>query len=799
LKSIVKNSLLSLLILLNSTGLCQDFSSDVFEWAKEELKVTSFRNGESIFFAQSDEDWEQASNEGKAAYCFVQGDQSKGVLYNWFAVNDPRGLAPEGYRLPSTFDFEKLIASGIELKSRNGNWVDQNIVQNSEFNAIAKGYRSFDGSSFLSVGYLNYYWSNDKGKALYAQRLGIVAGQNPLIDQGRREDGCSVRLIRDFKVSIMPTQIYSAKTVVKPNEKIVLKLTDGSLGEGAEFYWFVGQCPTTTTTTSFASGRVISCSLKETSDVYVAIFKGSKKIGCKGINITVRDESIIPSNIIGSNSACAGGYVDLRLDDGELCSTCEWYWYDSPDFSEESIGKGWTFSVKSTSSKQYYVRSESRSTGKVTDAVSKFITIYQVPPDPTSISYTSGNEICVGDLLQCSVKGQDDGNSTWIWEFDGKEEEGQYLKTYLYKSTSIKVYARNFCGRSVNPLSEFITVNSKSISPNKIEFGKERGKTYLIQQGGAKGTGAEWEWYRLNNNMREKYVGSGDKIYINSRKSSTYIVRAEGGECEANAQYSANFNKIPKAVGTTNWSPNYSNSSGWLHFGTDIGVGYSILNEKVLTWDSVNYFEKSGFDLNWNINTHLINKGFFMLGVNGGVSAGIYEIPVENYLFQKQDVLNGIDKQEYYTYSGKFGAELLIGFLRKGKAKFLVNYNQAVTYNLLTFKYMNNQEEDFDYYLNQEIIGFGIRIGSNGQVKKSKQLDILFVLNDLNNRSAFMERNYAYLGNRQMGIQCNFWLHSALRINSGILFSDFLKDFSAGNYNMLGAFVSIAYSWDRFR
>jgi uncharacterized protein (TIGR02145 family) len=797
-KSIVKQFLLSLHILLSYTGLCQDFGSDFFEWAREDLKVTKFRNGESIFFAQSDEDWEQASNEGRPAYCFVQGDQAKGVLYNWFAVNDPRGLAPEGYRLPSTLDFEKIIASGIELKSRIGNWVDQNIIQNSEFNAIAKGYRSFDGSSFLSDGYINYYWSSDKGKALYAQRLGIVAGQNPLIDQGRREDGCSVRLIRDFKVSIMPSQIYSAKTVVKPNEKIVLKLTDGSLGEGAEFYWFVGQCPSSTTT-SFASGRVISCSLKETSDVYVAIFKGSKKIGCKSINITVRDESIIPSSIIGGNSACAGGYVDLRLDDGELCTTCEWYWYDSPDFYGQAIGQGSTLSVKSTSSKQYYVRSESRSTGKVTDAISKYITIYQVPPDPTSISYTSGSEICSGDLLQCSVKGPDIGNSTWIWVYDGKEVEGQYLKTYLYKSTSLKVYARNFCGRSANPLSEFITVNSKSISPTNIEYGKEKGKTYLIQKGGVTGTDAEWEWYRLNNKMSEKHVGTGEKIFINPRKSSTYIVRAEGGKCESNAQYAANFNRIPKAVGSTKWSPYYANSKGRLHFGTDIGLGMSFLNEKVLAWDSVNYFEKSGFDLNWNVNSHLINKEFFMLGINGGMSAGMYKVPEGNYLYKQRDNLYGVSKQEYYTYSGKFGAELLIGFLRKGKAKLLVNYNQSITYNVLTFKYLNNLDEDFDYYLNQETIGCGLRIGSNGQYNKSKQLDILFVLNDFNNRSTFSERNYSYFGYRQMGLQCNFWLHSALRINSGILFSNYLKDYSLGNYNRLGAFVSIAYSWDRFR
>jgi uncharacterized protein (TIGR02145 family) len=423
----------------------QDYSVGVFEWAKEDLNVTQFRNGESIFFAQTDEDWEQASNEGKPAYCFVQGDKSKGVLYNWFAVNDARGIAPEGFRIPNSSDFEELLASDQELKSKNGNWIGETITEKSKFNALAKGYRGFDGSSFLSDGYLNYYWTIDKGKSLYAKRFGVIAGQNPLIDQGRREDGCSVRLIRDFSVSLMPSQIYAYKSSIKPNENCTLRLDDGLLGEGAQFYWFKAQCYNSIAN-SFATGRMVKFLLNETTDIYVAIFNGLTKIGCISIKITVKDESILPSAINGKNSICEYENIDLELNDGELCTSCDWYWYDSPDFSGVPIGTGSNIEVKSTYSRTYYVRSESKTTGKQTEAISKYVVVNQIPPDPKEIVFRSGQEICSGDLLMCDVQGPDLMNAKWVWEYDGKQVEGKELIQYLFnnsiaqKEVSILVY-----------------------------------------------------------------------------------------------------------------------------------------------------------------------------------------------------------------------------------------------------------------------------------------------------------------------------------------------------------------------
>jgi uncharacterized protein (TIGR02145 family) len=62
--------------------------------------------------SESDEEWEKAGNEGKPAWCFYNNDpemgQHYGKLYNWYAVNDPRGLAPEGWHVASDDEWTQL-------------------------------------------------------------------------------------------------------------------------------------------------------------------------------------------------------------------------------------------------------------------------------------------------------------------------------------------------------------------------------------------------------------------------------------------------------------------------------------------------------------------------------------------------------------------------------------------------------------------------------------------------------------------------------------------------------------------
>jgi uncharacterized protein (TIGR02145 family) len=81
-------------------------------WMAENLKVTKFRNGDPIYEARSKEEWYQAGLQKKPAFCYYNNEPSTasqyGVLYNWYAINDSRGLAPEGWKIPTSWDVEAL-------------------------------------------------------------------------------------------------------------------------------------------------------------------------------------------------------------------------------------------------------------------------------------------------------------------------------------------------------------------------------------------------------------------------------------------------------------------------------------------------------------------------------------------------------------------------------------------------------------------------------------------------------------------------------------------------------------------
>lgn len=82
-------------------------------WANRDLSDTVFRNGDVILKATNALEWQSAGSAGIPAWCyqnFNDANASKGVFYNWHAVDDSRGLAPMGWRIPSREEWETLGA-----------------------------------------------------------------------------------------------------------------------------------------------------------------------------------------------------------------------------------------------------------------------------------------------------------------------------------------------------------------------------------------------------------------------------------------------------------------------------------------------------------------------------------------------------------------------------------------------------------------------------------------------------------------------------------------------------------------
>ncbi len=139
-------------------------------WMTTNLNVTTFRNGDPIYEAQSVEEWERCGKKKIPAWCWYDNDpktdKKSGKLYNWYAVNDPRGLAPEGYHIPNEEDWKVLVnhlggESDAAPKMRLGKeWGDSATVVHSKTNfaAVPTGWRltSPEGTAFTSEG--AYWW-----------------------------------------------------------------------------------------------------------------------------------------------------------------------------------------------------------------------------------------------------------------------------------------------------------------------------------------------------------------------------------------------------------------------------------------------------------------------------------------------------------------------------------------------------------------------------------------------------------------------------------------------------------------
>jgi uncharacterized protein (TIGR02145 family) len=181
-------------------------------WMAKNLNVDKFRNGDIIPQAKTNEEWERAVKMKKPAWCYYDNNPSNGnlygKLYNWYAVNDIRGLAPKGFHVPDLKDWEILtnflggeLEAGAKIKSKTG-WEkdehssDPKNANITGFNAFPAGCR--DNDEFGSAGYYAYWWCSsavDINKVWYR----YLDYSNFLLDIAMtdKSGGMSVRCLRD--------------------------------------------------------------------------------------------------------------------------------------------------------------------------------------------------------------------------------------------------------------------------------------------------------------------------------------------------------------------------------------------------------------------------------------------------------------------------------------------------------------------------------------------------------------------------------------------------------------------------
>jgi uncharacterized protein (TIGR02145 family) len=138
-------------------------------WMAENLKVTKYRNGDTIPNVTNGTQW---YNLTTGAYCDYENTDSNstiyGKLYNWYAVADSRNIAPTGWHVASDEEWTTLttllggedVAGGKLKEKGTAHWLSPNYGATNEtgFSSLPGG--PYNGGSFFSLGSNGYWWSS---------------------------------------------------------------------------------------------------------------------------------------------------------------------------------------------------------------------------------------------------------------------------------------------------------------------------------------------------------------------------------------------------------------------------------------------------------------------------------------------------------------------------------------------------------------------------------------------------------------------------------------------------------------
>jgi uncharacterized protein (TIGR02145 family) len=176
-------------------------------WMAENLNEPHFKNGDPIKQANTAEEWKKAGNTRKPAWCYYNNDPKNkkklGKLYNWYALNDPRGLAPKGWHLPNNSDWS-IFFNTIQNLNRDamalqhpefiGDYPGSDVLK---FHAYGSGYRK-EGGAFSNINEYACYWCLDTANAYSANALYLKKDQFDLLwGSYYKSGGFSVRCIKN--------------------------------------------------------------------------------------------------------------------------------------------------------------------------------------------------------------------------------------------------------------------------------------------------------------------------------------------------------------------------------------------------------------------------------------------------------------------------------------------------------------------------------------------------------------------------------------------------------------------------
>ncbi len=174
-------------------------------WMAENLNVEYYRNGDPIPQVQDKDEWDNLTT---GAWCYYDNNSGNGItygkLYNWYAVNDSRGLAPDGWHVPTNDEWTTLTTflggaetAGEKMKTTSGWDEGGNGTNKSGFTAIPGGYRNHEGY-FINIGKNALFWTATEFNSTNVWFRNVIGSIPDVYAPNYAKDfGLSVRCIKD--------------------------------------------------------------------------------------------------------------------------------------------------------------------------------------------------------------------------------------------------------------------------------------------------------------------------------------------------------------------------------------------------------------------------------------------------------------------------------------------------------------------------------------------------------------------------------------------------------------------------
>ena len=181
-------------------------------WMDKNFDCTTYSNGDEIPQVTNAAEWAALTT---GAWCYYNNDPLAGAvygkLYNYYAIADPRGIAPAGWHVPDFEDFEALKScigfstgaddAGGKLKEAGtAHWLSPNVLATNStgFTGLPGGYRDIFGS-FVKINERGSFWTTADYIEDSKQIIDLFysTADFPYLNAFGKKNGASLRLVKD--------------------------------------------------------------------------------------------------------------------------------------------------------------------------------------------------------------------------------------------------------------------------------------------------------------------------------------------------------------------------------------------------------------------------------------------------------------------------------------------------------------------------------------------------------------------------------------------------------------------------